>query len=75
MGRFYEYYDSFEILGNDGKYWVNGKEKGGGINKNYGIMIPLKFEDEFNTINFYYINIDFDTYPKQFSIGVNTFWG
>ncbi|MBT4207723.1 hypothetical protein HOE22_05205 [Candidatus Woesearchaeota archaeon] len=63
--EYFQYYDEYHILGEDGEYWVNGDDKGNTINFNGGIIIPSSSTNYFN-----YFLMDFDLNPLQFSIGL-----
>ncbi|MBT5528288.1 MAG: hypothetical protein HOK35_03940 [Cytophagia bacterium] len=63
--EYFQYYDEYHILGNDGEYWVNGDEKGDTINFNSGIIIPSSSTNYFN-----YFLLDFDLNPLQLSVGL-----
>ena len=65
--EYYQYYDEYHILGDDGMYWVNGDEKGKSINLNGGIIIPIKSD---TNKYFNYFHLDFDLNPPQLSVGV-----
>ena len=60
------YYDYLHILGDDGHYWINGEEHGGGAYFNFGFMFSVpngKYDTQ--------LYIETDSYPKQISIGAS----
>lgn len=62
--NYYQYYDEFEILGKNGKYWING-DTSSKINIIGGILILPKKDDFFNQIKF-----GVNTTPIEISVGL-----
>lgn len=59
--KYYQYFDEFEILGEHGNYWIDGKDNESGFNITAGLL---------SICDKYYIMMGVDTRPVGINLGV-----
>jgi len=60
--EFYQYYDKYEMLGDNGKYWIDGENNKSELNITVGILSVCDEK--------YYFMIGVDTQPMGIDLGV-----